>query len=308
MTHEIIQYAGWQKCLRLANKICDLIITTEVGPRIIRYGFLGHPNEFVENPDQVGQTGGTEYRSYGGHRLWVAPEDKRITYYPDNAPIGWKVENNSATLVAPTEKTTGMQKGITIILGSSSSHVRVTHRVTNRSKFPQTIAAWALSVMAPGGRAIFPQEPFRPHPDSLLPVRPLVFWSYTDMTDSRWSWGKKFIQLRQDPKAAMPQKIGAFCSDGWAAYENRNRLFLKRFPHTSGISYADYGSNLEIFTNARMLEVESLSPLVTLAPGEAISHREDWFLFDGVRLGTQDEDLSVGLKQYLERSNPEETP
>ncbi|MBM4169583.1 MAG: hypothetical protein FJ215_10590 [Ignavibacteria bacterium] len=305
MTHEIIPYGGWQKCLRLANDNCDLIITTEVGPRVIRYGLVGQPNEFVEYPDQMGQTGGTAYRSYGGHRLWVAPEDKVRTYFPDNAPIGWKVENNSATLVAPTEKSTGLQKAITLTLDEDSSHVKVIHRITNRSANPQTLAAWALSVMAPGGRAIFPHEPYRPHPDSLLPVRPLVFWSYTDMTDGRWNWGTKFIQLFQDAKAERPQKIGVLCSLGWAAYANRKHLFVKRFPHAPNVSYADFGCNLELFTNARMLEVESLSPLVTLAPGEAVTHKEEWYLYDGVSLGTRDEDLDVQLKQYLEQSQPE---
>ncbi len=303
MTHEIIPYAGWQKCLRLANETCDVIITTEVGPRVIRYGLIGQPNEFVEYPDQIGQTGGKDYRSYGGHRLWVAPEAKPRTYYPDNAPVGWKVENKSATLVSPTEQSTGLQKAITITLGGTTSHVQVTHRITNRSVNPQTLAAWALSVMAPGGRAILPHEPFRPHPDALLPVRPLVFWSYTDMTDARWSWGKNYIQLRQDAKATSPQKIGAFCSAGWAAYLNSDRLFLKRFPASRDATYADFGCNLELFTNARMLEVESLSTLSTLAPGEAITHKEDWFLYAGVKLGTQDDELDVELKRYLDQSH-----
>ena len=33
------------------------------------------------------------------------------------------------------------------------------------------LAPWALSVMAPGGRAIFPQEPYRAHTDCLDPAR-----------------------------------------------------------------------------------------------------------------------------------------
>lgn len=134
MKHEIVPYGGWQKCLKLTNDLCELIITTEVGPRIIRYGFVDGPNEFVEYPDQMGQVGGSIYRSYGGHRLWVAPEEKVRTYHPDNNPVGWQVENSKVLLVAPTETTTGLQKALTICMDAHSSHISVTHKITNRSK------------------------------------------------------------------------------------------------------------------------------------------------------------------------------
>jgi len=299
MSVTVVPYGGWQKNLRLANKEIELIVTAEVGPRIIRLGFIGGPNEFVEYPEQLGKTGAAEYLGYGGHRLWHAPEIRPRTTYPDNFPVEWAQDGEGLTVTAPVETTTGMQKSMRIWVDPSRNHVHVTHRITNHSLWPVTLAAWALSVMAPGGRLIIPQEPYQPHPDHLLPARPVVVWKYTDMSDPRFTWGRHFIQLRQDTSAKLPQKFGALNIQGWAAYANGDRVFLKKFPCDANASYPDYGCNCEFFTNARMLEVESLSPLASVAPGAAVTHEEHWYLFRNVEVGNTDEQIEAVAGRLL---------
>ena len=71
-----ISYGGWDNCIQITNGIVDLIVTTDIGPRIIRYGFVGQENEMCEVASTMGLTGGDEWRIYGGHRLWHSPEDK----------------------------------------------------------------------------------------------------------------------------------------------------------------------------------------------------------------------------------------
>ena len=80
MKIETIAYGGWDNCLRLSNDKIEIVITLDVGPRLIRLGFPGGPNHFKEFPETLGQTGGTEWNSYGGHRLWHAPEQMPRTY------------------------------------------------------------------------------------------------------------------------------------------------------------------------------------------------------------------------------------
>ncbi len=299
MKAERVSYGGWPNCLRLANREVELIATTDVGPRIIRFGFVGGPNEFVEYPDQLGKTGGDTYRSYGGHRLWIAPESKQTTYHPDNHPVEWFEENDELILRPPLESTTRIQKEIRVKLHETKNRVCVTHLLTNHNPFAVTLAAWALSVMAPGGRAIAPQEPYRPHPESLLPVRPLVLWSYTKMNDPRWTWGEKFLQLRQDPNAEIPQKAGVMNTLGWAAYAAGDRLFLKKFYSNPDAPYPDFCCNLELFTNKRMLEVETLSPLTTLEPGAMLAHEEEWWLFRGIDPGHSEAEMDRAFQQLL---------
>ena len=79
ITIERIEYGGWPNCYRFSNQRIELIITTDVGPRVIRLGFVGQDNEFKEYPDMLGQTGGKEWRIYSGHRFWHAPEQQDRT-------------------------------------------------------------------------------------------------------------------------------------------------------------------------------------------------------------------------------------
>jgi hypothetical protein len=303
MTFETVSYGGWPNCVRLATDDLELIATTDVGPRIIRLGRPGGPNLFKEFPEEMGQTGGDTWRSYGGHRLWHAPEDLSRTYWPDNVPVAVYWDGATLTLTQPVEGNTGLQKEIALTVAPDRAQVTAVHRITNRGAAPAELSVWCLSVMAPGGRAIFPQEPYKPHAEALLPARPLVLWHYTDMADPRWTWGTRYIQLRQDPAAETLQKVGMMNTPGWAAYQLGPTLFLKRFRHQSGAVYPDYGCSTETFTNADMLEVETLGPLLTLAPGETATHREDWFLYD-TEVGTSEAELDARLLPLVADTEP----
>lgn len=276
---DLISYRGWPNCLRFSNALVDLVVTTDVGPRIIRYGFLDEENEFAEVPEDMGKRGGDVWRIYGGHRLWHAPEHSQRTYIPDNQPVRYEDHGEFIRLVQTVEPGTGIQKELDIRLSSVNSHARITQRLRNAGLWDVRLAVWGLSVMAPGGTAILPMPPRGSHPENLTPVNSLTFWAYTDMSDPRWVWGRQYIMLRQDPLIKVPQKIGGLIPAGWAAYARRSHLFIKKFAFDPQGEYPDFGSNVELFTNEWMLEVESLSPLTTLAPGEAVEHIEDWYLF-----------------------------
>jgi hypothetical protein len=286
-----VAYKGWRNCYRLANKQIELIVTGDVGPRIIRFGFIGGANMLKEFDAQIGKTGGNQWRIYGGHRLWHAPEVEPRTYAPDNSPVSVEQTGKSVKVVQPVEKSTGIQKELEIQLAAGKNHVRILHRLINRGQWAVELAPWSLSVMAQGGVAIVPQPPRGSHPEDLLPVNTLTLWAYTDMSDPRWTWGNKFFLLRQDPNAAKPQKIGAAVPDAWAAYANAGNLFVKRFSYQPGAKYADHGCNFETFTNKEMLEVETLGPLTNLAPGASVEHVEDWHLFSDVKAPSNDAEV-----------------
>jgi len=296
---ELTTYAGWQDCIRLAAGPAELVVTTAVGPRVIRYGFRGGPNFFKEYPEQRGLSGGAEWRIYGGHRLWHAPEARPRTYAPDNEPVAWSWRGGALTLRPAAEASTGVRKEIRIV-PRPNGQVALEHRLINEGCWEVELAPWCLTVMAPGGRAVFPQERFIAHCDHLLPARPLALWHYTDMSDPRWTWGRSFIQLRQDPRRAAPQKIGLFIRDGWAAYLRGGGVFIKRFSARADAPHADYGCNAETFTNSDMLEIESLGATVRLPPGGAVKHVEHWGLFKE-RIGATEKSLGQKLLPLVRR-------
>jgi hypothetical protein len=274
---ERIEFGGWPNCLRLANDEIELVTTTDVGPRVIRLAFIGGRNLFKTFDETLGLSGGSEWRIYGGHRLWHAPEVYPRTYAPDNGPVGHEWDGETLTLHA-LELENGLEKAMALTLDPSAPRVMVRHRITNHGPWAVELAPWSVSVMAQGGRAIFPHEDYQPHPQSLKPVRPVVLWSYTDMSDPRWCWGRRYIQLSQDPTAPSAQKAGLLNTHGWAAYVLAGDALITRFPYVAGARYPDYGCNVETFTNSDMLEIETLGPVSRIEPGGHIDHEEIWQL------------------------------
>jgi len=273
-----IEYAGWPNCYRLGDGKIEVVATADVGPRVIRCGFTNEVNLFGEIAEDIGKTGGDQWRIYGGHRLWHNPEKRNRTYWPDNTPVDVKPLHDGIHIKQPEEPRTGIRKEIIIRLDSAGQGFEVEHRMTNNGPWTIKLSLWALSVMNLGGLAITPQ--FRaPDSEGLLPNRCIALWPYSDMSDPRVIWGERYIFLKQDPKRKNPFKFGLTVPEGWAAYWLEGYLFLKAFTFDPRSPYPDYGVNVELYTNDKFLEMETLSALLDVAPGETASHNEKWFLF-----------------------------
>jgi hypothetical protein len=278
VTIEKIAYGGWPNCYRMSNGLIELVATSDVGPRLIRLGWVGERNEFKEYPDQLGQTGGEQWRIYGGHRLWHSPERQPRTYAPDNGPVEVQEQEGRLTLTQPTEASTGIRKQLIVEMAADRPAVRVVHRLRNEGPWPVRLAAWALTVMAPGGACWIP-FPRHDDPAGLLPNRALVLWPYTNLADPRLRLGRWYACLRQDPTARTPIKIGlARATEEWLAYVRDRVAFVKRYDYQAGKEYPDFGACVETYTNAEMLEVETVGPLEELDTGEMLEHVERWYL------------------------------
>jgi hypothetical protein len=282
---ENVLYGGWANCLRLFNRDVELVLTTDVGPRVIRYGFIGGQNVFKEFADQMGWKHEPTWQPRGGHRIWIAPEIVPDTYALDNVPCRvslFKPLDDAIEVTAPVEPKTGLEKAIGVHL--SASGVIVTHRIKNCGSHARTLAPWALSMMAPGGVGITKFPPRGTHPEDLPPTNPLVMWAFTDLSDPRWTFTKKYLVLRQDPKNVSPQKLGLFNEKTLGAYLLRSDLFVKRCDADASNTYPDFGASYETFTNDGFLELETLGPLEEVAPGGMVEHVERWTLHRGVKI------------------------
>ncbi len=278
-----VSCVGLPNCFRMTNDEIELIVTTDVGPRILHYGFVGGPNILGHFPDLAEGTEWGEWKPLGGHRLWVGPEAKPFSYAPDNTSIEARVEGNYAIRLIQPVDASGFQKEISVSIYPSGSRVDLHHRITYRGAGEVLAAPWALTIMS-GGRAILPLEPHRDHGDVFLPSQPLILWPFTDLSDPRLSLNKSSITLASDENANTPQKIGLANKQGWAAYHKQETLFVKAFAYQEGETYPDYGSNCELFTKGTFLEVESLGPQRRLTCGESIDHTERWHLYPNVGL------------------------
>jgi hypothetical protein len=276
-------YGAWDNCLELSNNQVKLVITLDIGPRVIFYGFVDGQNLMKNFDEQIGQTGGDEWKSYGGHRLWHAPEVMPRTYFPDNETVSYECEGNKVILDCPPEPDNNLKKVIEIELDEKTSEVKLSHKIFNTGLWDMELSAWCLTVMAPEGRAIIPQEPYVAHGseenESFEPARPLVLWQFTKMTDPRFIWGDKYIQFKEDSSIDSKQKIGILNKQAWMAYALNGDLFLKKHDYDADAEYPDYNCNAEFFTMPGFLEMETFSPLKRIAPGECVENCESWQLF-----------------------------
>jgi hypothetical protein len=306
---EKVEYKGWKNNLRLSNGDVELIATLDVGPRIISYRLKGGKNVFKEYADQLGKSGEKEWQIRGGHRLWIGPEDLTRTYALDNGKVQFKeIEPGLVRLTPAPDAEYGIQKEIDLKLPARGSRVRVVHRLTNTGDKPARLAPWPISVMAPGGVEIIPLPAKKPHPGSpknartpadFGPNQTMVLWPYFDFKDPRWTFGSRYLTLRQDKRG--PTKIGLAHRMGWVGYLNDGTLFVKRFGYEEGKPYPDRGVNFETFTNEDMLEMESLGPLVRLAPGAKVEMVEEWQLFKDVPAFDDEAAIDKNIRSLVTR-------
>jgi hypothetical protein len=289
-TIEKINFQGWPNSYRIANGEVEAIVTGDVGPRIMRYGFVGGQNFFKEFSAQLGQSGEAAWQPRGGHRLWFAPEDPVKTYAPDNVPVRMDVKDGVLEATAPVEPLTDLEKRLVVKMAGSGTSVEVVHHIRNAGAAPFELAPWALTMLAQGGVGIHGFPPRGTHPEMLLPTNPLVMWAFTNLSDVRWTLLQKYLVLRQDPRNSNPQKLGSFNPNTWGAYLLNGELFIKSVRVAGAIaSYPDCGCSFETFTNADFLELETLGPLIQLQPGETVSHTERWTAHRGVHISQWDD-------------------
>lgn len=279
MPYTTESYAGYD-CVRLENERLALWVTRDVGPRIIGLRPAAGGNLLAVVPDMFHTTpGGLIYRFRGGHRLWYAPEDAERTYIPDDTAVAIsQVPNGVQTTQA--EAPTGLVKQMTIVLPDDAARVVIDHTLSNHGPGPLELAPWAITQFKPGGFAILPQAS---NDTGLLPNRRLALWPYTRINSARLALGDRFIFVhagRQSEKF----KLGWANQAGWLGYWIDDTLFIKEATSPPDGDYYDFGSSSECYCDERVLELETLGPRITLAPGDLVTHREVWHLFSNVSL------------------------
>lgn len=275
---EKVNFSGWANTIRLSNQEIEIKILTDVGPRIISLGYKKGQNLFYVSPGEKGKSGGDQWHLYGGHRLWHSPEEMPRTYSPDNNKVEYSWDGKTLTLSQEKESLTGLKKEMEITLDDSRNMVTVLHRIINENLWEIDISPWAITALAGEGSAILPQEPYIDPESFLLPARPLVLWHYTRMNDPRWVWGRKYIQMNDDPDLKSEQKIGILNKQGWAAYYLNGELFVKLFKYDQRAKYPDYECNNELYMNGDFVEVESLGSIQKTPPRGMVEHTEYWTL------------------------------
>ncbi len=245
--------------------------------RLVHLSFKTGENLFAELPEAGWETPNGWFRLLGGHRLWAAPEDEHITYLPEPEEILEERLPDGVRLTQPLDERSGLQKSIEIHLAADEARFSLRHSLLNLGSSPRRVAAWSISQFKPGGMAALPQPADPADVGGYLPNRSLALWPYTRLNDPRLRWLERYLVVRTDPIPA-PCKVGYCHPSGWGAYLHRGVLVRKQVQIQPGATYPDLNSALEIYVNQHFLELETLSPLADLQPGQGIVHDEHWNL------------------------------
>jgi hypothetical protein len=218
------------------------------------------------------------------------------TYMPDNEggradelPDGVRIE-------MPAEPWTNIAKAIEIHLNPDRPQVTVQHELRNDGPWVVEFSPWALTMFRLGGVGIFPQPQGNVDEAGLLANRQVSLWPYTRLDDSRLTLRDDFYLLQATP-SLPPVKFGYFNPQGWAAYWIGGSLFVKRFDVTSTARYPDNGCNTESYCNDKFVELESLGPLVSVAPGQTVVHIELWEIYDNLENSFLSNEIRKAIKE-----------
>lgn len=294
---EEIQYQGW-RALRLTNGMITLVAVPEIGGRILEFKLGGHPFLWI-NPAEIGKTYPTPtpeterlWHDFGGYKLW--PLDSPLWPGPPDPP-GFSLDSSAwtgkiltasgrnveAELRSPEDKITGVQITRGIKLFGSSTHVRLTEKITNIS---EEIREWSFCSWAqlPGAlengarfseqaRLYIPLNPESTHANGYVLLSPSGQGQYKILP-------QRLLQISYLGQAG---KIGVDTKAGWLAYvdELHNYAFVLRFQISQLGAYPVEGVPVLIETNAEhsYINVGLCSPKRSLRPSESYEITLDWY-------------------------------
>lgn len=266
----------------------EVSFLNEGGPRIVGLSLNGSKNLLAEVPGKVEKTRFGTFHFTGGHRLWAAPEEKPLTYLPDDTGLEVQEHPDGFSLVGEPNGLNGLQKLIMVNVDASQGLISLEHTLLNTGDKPIYCAPWSITMLRPGGKAIFPTGEVAANPDNLLPDKHLSFWPYTRWDDPRVKYQQDHLLIDMSIIDPHPGKWGTFNGNGWMAYWLEGVLFCKKADNISKGEYPDFGCNTETYLCDQFIELESLGPMQKLMPYSIITLEETWIVKESPELSSSE--------------------
>jgi hypothetical protein len=257
MNSERVRWKDWE-AVRCVAGACEMVVGISAGPRILSLRRGTGPNLLYHDTTdfRVG-----DWRLYGGHRFTVAPEGEE-TYEPDNAPCLVETRGQELRVAAPPGKN-GTRRMLVIRGATNGAGFDLRHVLENHGERSWRGALWGITCVPHAGSVVAPL----PHPR-------LRFWPGAEREP--WQLAPGHIALTPN---GVRSKAGWHSDAGWLASLQDDATFVIHCPDAPPHDECvDEGCNLEVFSCADYVELETLSGMLTLAPGGRATHRQHWRL------------------------------
>lgn len=285
---EDVSYRGWCNCIKLSNSEVSVIVNPTYGGQILYFGL----NEAKENAlwadSLVNGWTISEYlkerRSPDSGRFDIGPE--RITEHLHDSiwagPYQPIVEEDAVRLQSLESRTMGIRVEKIYRLDRKKPVLHVRQKMTNISHREVEYCFWTRTLLPSGGIYYCDARTDTAHPaaysemsllnDSLLPTLPSA---------DRVHYANNIFTAY--PGGEVEYRYGINSTTGTFCYLRNHLLYVKQNAYVSNGKYdCNAGinfTNMIYFCN-QFIEMEPLSPIVKLQPGESYQYDEVWSLYN----------------------------
>ena len=149
---DLDSYKDYGRALEIENGVIRAVVTLDIGPRIIFFGFKGGQNimndnraYFAPKTDESYQKlfgEGKAWDNFGGHRIWAAPEEWPLTYTPDDMPVFYDKTANGAVFTSDASEKAGFAKTLEIKMDPDDATMQVRMTLKNTSAKTRDCSIW----------------------------------------------------------------------------------------------------------------------------------------------------------------------
>jgi len=274
-----VTYHGWTNAVRLTSTHAEVVVVPQIG-RVMSFRLLHGENVFWEDRSLDGQHGdatGKEWINFGGDKTWPSPEAEwgkytgRKQWMPpaafDALPVT-ATTNNQVVLTSPVDPHYGIRTIRRISLYWSELTIETTYeRVSGE---PSKVGVWVITQF---------KEPVAVY----VPVKTNSIFAEGYFQFGKEPWPQLYrqgnrLEIIRDPK--LPHKMGNDARR--LIWLGEKEMCAVTAPERTGGEYPDGGASAEVYTNPdpkKYVELEMLSPLSLMKPGDRISFRQSYALY-----------------------------
>ncbi len=274
--YRTIDHLG-QPAIELVAHGDRLVAVHGVGPRIAWFGAPRGDNLLFWDDAGAHRRGAWQLR--GGHRLWTTrpgADEAEDTYATDNAPCRIRRLRDGVAIHAPADAAR-LEKSLVIRAGARGWTIE--HRLRNAGDMLWSGGLWGLTCTRPS-RATRYAIPLGGGPPA---------WDVVTLViPRRWGGGhtSRLVdpqltltedELRATPRGAEAKRLVRAPRGTLIMRDPERGTFTKTSDFDPHAAYP-HASNVAIYLapGRFMVELETMSPIRTIAPGEILSHVERW--------------------------------
>ena len=289
-----INYNGWGNSIELKNDKVKVVVVPEIG-RIMHYSLLGEPNILHVSEDWSGKTlpdtgyflmnGKPIWATFGGDRIWPSEEKNFVhftgsvrppDYYLDGKPWNHQTTKNGVKIESELSPFCGCKVSRTISLKPGSAWVQIHQRMSKvkmairQDLEPLPLTIWNLTKIKLPSQTFFPVSK-----NSILQNGYLIpIWDDAINHGAPNFKQQDGLGIFLPDKSHRSQKIVAD-APGWVAGIVGDVVFAEMFEFDPDMKYPDEGTSIAIYMD-HVAELECLSPLRRLKPGDSINYDLQW--------------------------------